>query len=824
MANTIFKDTAPAYYAKGVSVIPLRVHEKRPFTNGWQHYHNQEVSQTQQTAWLNSYPTGNIGLVLGEQSGVCVIDIDTDDVEIIKIIEDIIPASPWKRVGKKGYVAAYKFNGTPTFRVDDKNGVRFVEHLSTRTQVVLPPSIHPDTGKPYVANCELLSVIDSLPTLPQDIESILRSAFELEGRKLSTNGWTKMTSYVSSGSRDTQMIRVAGLGARGVVRGETTFKRALEDMVGWYESRVEKVAGDDIDIEKGLRRLAEYVRSDVEKGRQLPVGWDEDMTKEQLAEYGLSFTEDDQQWEFEKLRDYIHEQFSIHPEKSTGRIQAVDKVMKKMSSNKMAPKHAQLSALEENILLDTIKSGFGKGLSYAAMRKQIAEFSAGPVEGTDHSQIARAVLRDIQRDTNLRHHNGSFWSWEGSHWEPYEKQNIRVMISQNYGDLPYARKSSDHKGILDIIEQLCPQDLKDIDIQGVNFANGVFTEDGKLVDHKPEYGFTYTLPYRYLPDDSHRCEQFMRFLETCWGRDKDFEDKKLALQEAICATVFGWSPRYQKVFCLYGVARSGKSQLLEIVEGLVPSNSVSSVSFDKWADGPSLVALDGKLVNIVGELAIDANIRSDIFNKVVVGEPISLRQLYGQTYLTRLRAGHWIGSNHPPSSKDPSEGFNRRWLYFKFNYQVRPEDIIPNIGRKIIAEEREAILAWAMEARARLTKQHGYTLSESHKEFTATVAGYNDSIRFFVTDSGKVQTLGKDEDGKWIGNPISDVQFHDAYSSYCITAAGVKPVSIRSFKLRLHQLAQSMGWERVVGESQITGEKVALYYGVTLATSKAKKL
>lgn len=820
MSSNIFYETAPLYFEKGLSVIPLRMHDKRPIPQGWSHYHNQLASEKQQRAWLSAHPKGNIGLVLGEQSGISVIDIDTDDEEVIRIIESLIPKSPWIRVGAKGYVAAYKHNGIPTFRVDDKNGVRFVEHLSAGTQVVLPPSIHPDTGRPYTANCELLDVIDQLPTLPKDIESVLRTAFELEGRKLSTSGWTKMTQYVSSGSRDTQMIRVAGAIARGIVRGEISFSRGLKDMYGWYESRVEKVAGDDIDINKGLRRIAEYVRADVENGHQLPVGWDEDSSKELLAEYGLTFTEDDQQWEYEKLNEFLEEAFCENPEKSVGRIEAVDKVLKKMSSKTAS----SLSSIEENLILEKIKSGFGKGLSYSSMRKQIAEHSAGPIEGTDHSQIARAVLRDIQRETNLRFHNESFWSWEGSHWDPYRDQNILVLISQNYGDLPYARKNSDHKGILDIIKQICPQGLRDIEIQGVNFANGVFTEDGKLVDHKPEYGFTYTLPYRYMPDDSHRCEQFFAFLETCWAKDDDYEDKKAALQEAICATVFGWAARYQRVFCLYGVPRSGKSQLLEIIEGLVPETSVSSISFDKWHDGPSLVALDGKLVNIVGELSVSAKIRSDIFNKVVVGEPISLRQMYKSTYLTRLTAAHWIGSNHPPKSNDHSAGFNRRWLYMVFNHQVRKEDIVPNIGRKIISDEREAILAWAMEARQRLLKNNDYTLPESHKEMVEDVAGINDSIRFFVLTSGKVETEKQTEDGRWPSNPISDVQLHDAYSNYCITGGVAKPVSIRNFKLRIREIAQTLGWQRHTGKHNLTGETVSLYYGPILVANKEKRL
>lgn len=809
--SNIFKNTAPAYYARGISVIPLRVHSKRPFLTGWQHYHERLVSENTQNEWLDNYANGNIGLVLGKQSNVAVIDIDTEDVEVIEIIEKLIPKSPWKRVGQKGYVAAYRFNGTPTFRINDRNGVRFVEHLSSRTQVVLPPSIHPVTGQPYISNCNLLDVIDDLPELSPDIEARLRSGFELEGRKLSSTGWTKITEYVSSGSRDTQMIRVAGLSARGVTRGEISFRRALNDVRGWHESRVEKVAGDDIDINKGLRRVAEYVRADVEKGIQLPVGWDEGLTEEDLKNYGLMFTEDDQQWTYDKIMEYISTEFSLNPENSRGRIEAVEKIIKKLSCKQST----NLNPMEESLILNKMKSGFEGGMSIVAMRKRIAELAAGPIDGTDHSQIAREVLKDIEREVALRYNEGQFWSWEGSHWQPYDEQKIRLLISQNYGALPLARKSSDHKGILEVMTQICSQGISEGRVEGVNFANGVFTEDGKLIPHQKEQGFTYTLPYRYLADSAHKCDRFLQFLQMSWGEDDDYEDKVKALQEAICATVFGWAPRYQRVFCLYGVPRSGKSQLLEIIERLVPEGAVASISFDKWHDGPSLVALDGKLVNIVGELSSHANIRSDIFNKVVVGEPVALRRLYKSTYTTNLKAAHWIGSNHAPRSKDYSAGFNRRWLYLVFGKQVAKDKIIPNLGREIILEERESILAWAMEARERLLKVHGYTLPESHKEMVGEVAGLNDSIRFFVLSSGKVQTLEKVA-GKWTSNPISDIQLHDAYSNYCIMRGAAKPVSIRNFKLRIREIAQTLGWERKRGKNPMTGEVVSLYRGPTL--------
>ncbi len=552
----------------------------------------------------------------------------------------------------------------------------------------------------------------------------------------------------------------------------------------------------------------------MDKNINLPVGWDSDCSADKLKSYGLDFSEDQKQWPYEKLLEYINTQFGIHDKGTAGRMKAIEVALEKMSSSTKSA----ITPVEENLLLEKIRSNFGKSMSLGSMRKQMHAYSAGPVEGKDHTEIAKAVIRDLEQETEFRFHQGRFWAWEGSHWTPFESQQIRLTIAQNYGNLDAARRASDHKGIMDIMTHVAKQGLTEIEIYGVNFANGVFTEDGKLIDHKHEYGFTYTLPYRYLPDIGHKATLFDKFLEGCWGKDEDYLDKRDALQEAICATMYGWAPRYQRVFCLFGVARSGKSQLLEIVEGLVPSNSVSSVSFDRWNDQPSLVALDGKLVNIVGEMSTSKNIAADIFNKVVVGEAISMRQLYQTTYLTRLKCAHWVGSNHPPKSDDHSSGFNRRWLYLTFDHQVQTKDIIPNLGRRIITSERESIMSWAMEARERLVKKHEYTLPASHIEWSETVSGVNDNVKSFVLKSGRVRTVPKDDAGNWTTNPVSDLQLFGAYTNFCIMQGVRRPVEYRMFQLRMREIGQIQRWDRKQGTSDVTGEKVALYYGPELVS------
>lgn len=100
-----------------------------------------------------------------------------------------------------------------------------LECLSKGTQIVLPPSIHPDTGKAYTANCPLVDVMGALPALPKGVESLLREALKAEGFELSSLGNTKITSFVPAGARDNALVYNAGLLAKVVTRASARWSR-----------------------------------------------------------------------------------------------------------------------------------------------------------------------------------------------------------------------------------------------------------------------------------------------------------------------------------------------------------------------------------------------------------------------------------------------------------------------------------------------------------------------------------------------------------------------------------------------------------------------
>ena len=87
----------------------------------------------------------NIGLPLG-QNGLLAIEIDTDEPDQLKSILEALPPIIVAKRGKRGLTAFYltSGHGIATRRLG------LVEILSHGTQTVIPPSIHPATGQPYV--------------------------------------------------------------------------------------------------------------------------------------------------------------------------------------------------------------------------------------------------------------------------------------------------------------------------------------------------------------------------------------------------------------------------------------------------------------------------------------------------------------------------------------------------------------------------------------------------------------------------------------------------------------------------------------------------
>lgn len=791
---TIFATTAPAYHVHKLPVIPLYERDKRPIPLDWSRFHQEPVTDQTMQGWIDRHPNSNIGLVLGKQAGVVMLDIDTEDENLSRVIQSVLPNSPWKRVGQKGMVLAFRYAGHRTFRIRDTSGKTLCELLSERTQCVLPPSIHPVTQKPYTANCDLLSVIDNLVPLPEDIEARLRKALQDTGVSLSHSGWTKVTEFVSSGSRDVKLTEMAGLFAYAVLRGERTVAEAIGMLKSYHAEFVENIAGDSIDIEKHVQNLLKFLLRDIqERGKILPKGWDVGLSDEEQQQLRAMFGEEAEEWNVEQLRDHLKEQFDLHAPHTHGRLKAINTVLEKLA------KSTTISKIEEDLLLQYISSVSAMDIRMSTLRAQLKELRTGGTIGNDHTEIAQAIIEDIEQLYTLRTHNEAIWKWNGSHWEPFPESQLLAKIANDYGSTNAGKRAHDHRGVLSVIKYLLPQGIKTLDVKGVNFANGFLTEDLKLMEHNPEFGMTYVLPFRYLPEEAGNDRQFKEFLASSWESDPDYQEKVMALQEALCATLFGIAPTYQRVFLLHGAPGTGKSQLLKIAGSLVPDDARCSVPPHQWHDRFMPAMMADKLINICGELPEKRPIAGDTFKDVVDGTERAGQHKNKPIFYFEPKCAHWFASNHYPVTSDTSGGFNRRWLVLSFNRPVPMHERKLDLGDIIVAEEREAIVAWAVQAMKRLKERREYTLPGSHRRAIHEISVANNNVRFFLTESQKIR-LGS-------GN-TAEKRVYDAYWSFCVGPGGSKPVNSRDFRSKMRELAIELGFEMVFQDTEFGGQVV----------------
>lgn len=169
----ILKELISKYNDSGKSVIP--VFGKAPIIKDWSRFCISIPTEEDIDLFKVNGSTG-IGLCLGEASGICCIDIDTENSELFEKITKVIQHSPSGKYGKKGCTYFYRL---PPFNINQKvRTIKFpdgslVEFFFGNKQTVIPPSIHPETNKPYQWLGEPLSYNYDLEFLPVfDISNI----------------------------------------------------------------------------------------------------------------------------------------------------------------------------------------------------------------------------------------------------------------------------------------------------------------------------------------------------------------------------------------------------------------------------------------------------------------------------------------------------------------------------------------------------------------------------------------------------------------------------------------------------------------------------
>lgn len=198
MSEVIFGTEAPKFWTRNLPVIPLN--GKVPIHPGWQGNLGGIPNREKQAELVAANPNNNIGLLLGVTVGEnsVLVAIDVDDDRLLNVSLQSLGLNRKERravlCGKRGKKGATLFARAPkTLKstvLKGAGGLGNIDFLAAGKQTVMPPSIHPETNKPYeVYGTSLLEV--DLATLPEVSErhiQLLKAAIGSEHASILVSG------------------------------------------------------------------------------------------------------------------------------------------------------------------------------------------------------------------------------------------------------------------------------------------------------------------------------------------------------------------------------------------------------------------------------------------------------------------------------------------------------------------------------------------------------------------------------------------------------------------------------------------------------------
>ncbi|MHA6689443.1 bifunctional DNA primase/polymerase [Devosia sp. A449] len=257
MSNPVFMAEAPKYWNRGFGVTP--VEGKTPVMTGWTGQLGSLPNKAKQTALLEQYGNKGVGLLLGGAlpSGQVLIALDVDDDRLLNLALSLLGLNRVKRravlSGKRGKKGGTIFGRAekslkPTV-IKGGHGLGNIDVLAAGKQTVMPPSIHPETGKPYeTLGADLLEV--DLAELPEI------TAHHIDLARVTTG--SEHAGAVISG----KATHDAGVALAAIL---VQARASDEEIVAIFEGLLpEDYAGNS------LAELAEWIESARKKGFDAP--------------------------------------------------------------------------------------------------------------------------------------------------------------------------------------------------------------------------------------------------------------------------------------------------------------------------------------------------------------------------------------------------------------------------------------------------------------------------------------------------------------------------------------------------------------------------
>ena len=319
------------------------------------------------------------------------------------------------------------------------------------------------------------------------------------------------------------------------------------------------------------------------------------------------------------------------------------------------------------------------------------------------------------------------------------------------------------------IETAITPDVFDSNMYWFHAQNGAIdlssmdnNEFGGILYHKPQHHFTKTAGTSFQTGEEYKtklwdeklpylpyCPKWIQFVMDCCNKDMDLY-YYYYLQKAAGYSILTGDISEQKVFCLLGEGRNGKSlfinTLAEIAGDYANKIEASVLCTNRFGDkdndmSKELYRIKGSRFVYSNEFGRSSTLNENFIKTITDGGKIACRPLYGASIEYKPSYTLWFSTNHMPNLAAMDEGIRRRVMVIPFRNNLTEAQIDRTLADKFRAEY-PAILTWIIQG-YNLYQKQGLIPPQAVLEATKDYFTEQDVFKLFVEEYYVVDPSGK---------------------------------------------------------------------------------
>lgn len=338
----------------------------------------------------------------------------------------------------------------------------------------------------------------------------------------------------------------------------------------------------------------------------------------------------------------------------------------------------------------------------------------------------------------------------------------------------------------------------------VNLANGVYDIlRQELVPMRSELVFDYFIGIRYIPNCKlEDAPVFKKYVETSVGLDQ-YPCLMRVLGYCLSSLTKG-----RKAFVFYGVGRTGKSTMLNVLESVIGGGLVSHEPFHTMSGERAKAHYEGKRVNISRETSTKVNRNEESFKSLISCEFTTGSEKFEKQRDFVSTASFVFAGNTDLEFAHMDDAILDRLVYLMFNKEIPEDQIDLDLEEKLLAE-KDVIFSIALDSlKGLIEDKYDFKMGPTAEEHIKHRRLLIHSAESFLAEKCKLSEAGR----------VSKVALYSAYDAFC-KANALKPDGRNSFYDKVRNYDASISDGRAPDDS---GSSVQGFHGISLIGGEGK--